>query len=152
MNKKPIETIMGLVVLIVAGLFLLFAYKVSDLQVVKGYEIKAEFVKVGGLSVGSDVQLNGIKIGTVVSQRLNTETYNAEVLLSISPDVKLPKDSEISIAADGLLGDKFVKVTPGKSSELFENGDTATNVKSFKTLEDLVGEIIFMVTDNGKKE
>lgn len=152
MNRKPIETIMGLVVLIVAGLFLLFAYNVSDLQVVKGYEIKAEFVKVGGLSVGSDVQLNGIKIGTVVSQKLNTETYNAEVLLSISPDVKLPKDSEISIAADGLLGDKFVKVTPGKSEELFENGDTATNVKSFKTLEDMVGEIIFMVTDNGKKE
>jgi len=152
MNKKPIETIMGLVVLIVAGLFLIFAYRVSDLQVVKGYEIKAEFAKVGGLSVGSDVRLNGIKIGTVVSQKLNPETYNAEVALSISSDIKLPKDSEISVASDGLLGDKFIKVTPGKSEESFQNGDTASNVKNFKTLEDMVGEIIFMVTDNGKKE
>jgi len=152
MNKKPIETIMGLVVLIVAGLFLLFAYRVSDLQVVKGYEIKAEFAKVGGLSVGSDVRLNGIKIGTVVAQKLNPETYNAEVILSISPDIKLSKDSEISVAADGLLGDKFIKIAPGKSEELFQNGDIATNVKSFKTLEDMVGEIIFMVTDNGNKE
>ena len=151
MNKKPIETIMGLVVLIVAGLFLLFAYRVSDLQVVKGYEIKADFAKVGGLSVGSDVRLNGIKVGTVVSQKLNPETYNAEVLLSLSPELKLPKDSEISIVSDGLIGDKFIKITPGKSSEFFADGDIATNVKSFKTLEDMVGEIIFMVTDNGKK-
>ena len=150
MNKKPIETIMGLVVLIVAGLFLLFVHKVSDLQVVKGYEIKAEFAKVGGLSVGSDVRLNGIKIGTVVSQKLNTEDYNAEVIISIASDIKLPKDSEISIAADGLLGDKFIKITPGKAKEYLANGDIATNVKGFKTLEDMVGEIIFMVTDNGK--
>lgn len=152
MNKKPIETIMGLVVLIVAGLFLLFAYRVSDLGVVKGYEIRANFAKVGGLSIGSDVRLNGIKIGTVVSQKLNTEDYEAEVLLSIASDVKLPKDSEVSIASNGLLGDKFVKITPGRSSEYFSDGDIATNVKGFKTLEDMVGEIIFMVTDNGKKE
>lgn len=152
MNKKPIETIMGLVVLIVAGLFLLFAYQVSDLQVVKGYEIRADFSKVGGLSVGSDVRLNGIKVGTVVSQKLNKDTYNAEVTLSLSPDLKLPKDSEIAIAADGLLGDKFIKIEPGTSTELFANGDTATNVKNFKTLEDMVGEIIFMVTDNGDKK
>ena len=152
MNKKPIETIMGLVVLIVAGLFLLFAYKVSDLQVVKGYEIRADFAKVGGLSIGSDVRVNGIKVGTVVSQKLNNETYDAEVILSLSSDLKLPKDSEIAIASDGLLGDKFIKITPGKSQELFQNGDKAQNIKSFKTLEDMVGEIIFMVTDNGNKK
>ncbi len=151
MNKKPIETIMGLVVLFVAGLFLFFAYRVSDLQVVKGYEIKAEFLKVGGLSVGSDVRLNGIKVGTVVSQKLNNENYNAEVILSLMSDLQLPNDSEIAIASDGLLGDKFIKITPGKSKQIFKDGDIATNIKSFKTIEDMVGEIIFMVTDNDKK-
>lgn len=66
MNKKPVETIMGLVVLAVAALFMVFAYRVSDLQVVKGYEINARFLKVGGLNTGADVRINGIKVGTVL--------------------------------------------------------------------------------------
>ena len=70
MNKKPVETIMGLVVLAVAALFMVFAYRVSDLQVVKGYEINARFLKVGGLNTGADVRINGIKVGTVLSQSI----------------------------------------------------------------------------------
>ena len=65
MKKKPIETIMGLVVLSVAVLFLFFALRVSDLNVVKGYPLHAKFMKVGGLSIGSDVRINGVKVGTV---------------------------------------------------------------------------------------
>ena len=71
MNKKPVETIMGLVVLVVAAFFLFFAYKVSDLQVVKGYDVHAKFLKVGGLNVGSDVRINGIKVGSVVALSLD---------------------------------------------------------------------------------
>ena len=67
MNKKPMETIMGIVVLFVAAFFLYFAYKVSDLQVVKGYEVTARFLKVGGLNVGSDVRINGIKVRSISS-------------------------------------------------------------------------------------
>ena len=123
MNKRPMETIMGIVVLVVAAFFVYFAYKVSDLQVVKGYEVTARFLKVGGLNVGSDVRINGIKVGTVVAQKLDTENYDAEIVMSLASDIKLPKDSD---------------------------GDIITNVKDFKTIEDMVGEIIFMVTDNGE--
>lgn len=151
MKKKPVETIMGLVVLIVALLFLAFAYRVSDLQVVKGYQLKAEFMKVGGLSVGSDVRINGIKVGTVTSQKLNGEDYMADVTFSISSNIKLPKDSTVSIVSDGLVGDKFVKIEPGKSKEYLQSGDSFKNTKDFKTIEDMVGEIIFMVTDDGTK-
>ena len=150
MNKKPVETIMGFVVLIVAVLFLLFAYRVSDLQVVKGYEINARFLKVGGLSVGSDVRINGVKVGTVVNQKLDPEDYMVDVIMSIADNIRLPKDSEAAIVGDGLMGDKFIKLEPGKSKEYLTNGDTLANTKDFKTLEDMVGEIIFMVTDNGK--
>ena len=152
MRKKPVETIMGLVVLFVAMLFLVFAYKVSDLQVVKGYNLSAEFIKVGGLSIGSDVRINGIKVGTVTGQNLNKENYLVNVIFSISPDVKLPKDSVVSIVSDGLIGDKFVKIDPGKDSELLKDGDSFSKTKDFKTIEDLVGEIIFMVTDGGDNE
>lgn len=150
MNKRPMETIMGVVVLVVAAFFLYFAYKVSDLQVVKGYEVTAKFLKVGGLNVGSDVRINGIKVGTVISQKLDNETYDAEIVMSIAPDVKLPKDSVAVIVGDGLIGDKFIKIEPGHDAELLKNGDVIENVKDFKTIEDMVGEIIFMVTDGGE--
>ncbi len=151
MNKKPVETIMGLVVLVVAVFFLLFAYRVSDLQVVKGYELNAKFLKVGGLNVGSDVRINGIKVGTVVNQKLDNDDYMVDVVLSISPDIKLPRDSVASIVGDGLVGDKFIKIEPGKSREYLTPGETFANTKDFKSLEDMVGEIIFMVTDDGNE-
>ena len=152
MNKKPVETIMGIVVLLVAVVFLAFAYRVSDLQVVQGYELHAEFLKVGGLNIGSDVRINGIKIGTVTNQKLSPEDYTVDVVLSISSDIKLPVDSVVSITSDGLMGDKFVKIEPGKAKTFFQNGDSFAKTKDYKTLEDMVGEIIFMLTgdDNEK--
>ena len=152
MNKKPVETIMGIVVIFVAAFFLYFAYQVSDLQVVKGYDINARFLKVGGLNVGSDVRINGIKVGTVIAQNLDPEDYVADVKLSISSNIQLPKDSVVSVVSDGLVGNKFIKIEPGKSKEFLQNGDTVANTKDFKTLEDMVGEIIFIVTDNGDKK
>ena len=152
MNKKPVETIMGIVVIFVAAFFLYFAYQVSDLQVVKGYDINARFLKVGGLNVGSDVRINGIKVGTVIAQNLDPEDYVADVKLSISSNIQLPKDSVVSVVSDGLVGNKFIKIEPGKSKEFLQNGDTVANTKDFKTLEDMVCEIIFMVTDNGDKK
>lgn len=150
MKKKPVETIMGLVVLVVALLFLAFAYRVSDLHVVKGYTLSAEFMKVGGLSIGSDVRINGIKVGTVTAQKLNDD-YTVNVIFSIAGDIRLPKDSTVAIVGDGLMGDKFVKIEPGNAGEFLQDGDMFAKTKDFKTLEDMVGEIIFMVTDGGEK-
>lgn len=152
MKKKPVETIMGLVVLSVAVLFLFFALRVSDLNVVQGYPLHAKFMKVGGLSIGSDVRINGVKVGTVTAQKLDNEDYLVNVDFSIAHDVKLPVDSTVSVESDGLIGDKFVKIDPGKSSEYLESDAFFSNTKDFKTIEDLVGEVIFMVNDDGNKD
>lgn len=151
MNKKPVETIMGIVVLFVAAVFLYFGFKVSDLQVVKGYNVSANFLKVGGLNVGSDVRINGIKVGSIVDLSLNENDYIAQVTMSILPNIQLPNDSVATIVGDGLMGDKFIKIEPGKSKKMLADGDVMTKVKDFKSLEDMVGEIIFMVTDNGQE-
>ena len=150
MRKRPVETIMGIVVLVIAAFFVFFAYKVSDLQVVKGYELSAKFLKVGGLNTGADVMINGIKVGTVIGQKLDNENFDAVVKLSIAPDIKLPKDSSAVIASNGLMGNKFIKIEPGTSKEILQNGDEIENTKDFKTIEDLVGEVIFMVTGDDK--
>lgn len=152
MNKKPIETIMGISVVVIATFFLFFAFRVSDLQVVKGYNINAEFLKVGGLTVGSDVRINGIKVGTVTGQKLDDQNYEADVKMSIASNIKLPVDSSAIIVGDGLMGDKFIKIEPGKAQDYLKEGDTIKNTKDFKTLEDMVGEMIFMVTDNADKK
>lgn len=152
MNKRPVETIMGLVVLAVATVFMWFAYNVSDLKMVKGYEIKARFIKVGGLNTGADVKINGIKVGTVLSQKINPDDYMVDVSLSIMPNVLLPVDSTVMVAGDGLMGEKYIKIEPGKAKEKLTNGSTATNTKDAKSLEDMVGEIIFMVTNDDEKK
>ena len=151
MNKRPVETIMGMVVLVVAAVFMWFAYHVSDLQVVKGYEISARFIKVGGLNTGADVRINGIKIGTVVSQKINPEDYMVDVKLSILPNISLPEDSTFMVAGDGLMGDKFIKIEPGRSNEKIKPGSTVAKTKDAKSLEDMVGEIIFMVTNKDEE-
>lgn len=151
MNKKPVETIMGMVVLVVAVLFMMFAYRVSDLHVVKGYDINAKFLKVGGLNTGADVRINGVKVGTVIAQQINKEDYMVDVKMSILPEIVLPKDSVLTVAGDGLMGDKFIKIEPGKSSEKIMPGEVVKNTKEAKSLEDMVGEIIFMVTGNEDK-
>ncbi len=150
MGRTFVETIMGAVVLAVAGIFLAFALSQSDLGVVKGYTLSASFASVGGLSTGSDVRINGIKVGTVTSQTIDQNTYNAVVKFTVNPSIHLPKDTSASIASDGLLGSKFLKLEPGHSQDKIAEGGIIENAKNFEALEDQVGKIIFLATDSGK--
>ena len=151
MGNKLIESIMGAVVLAVAGLFLMFAYRQADLRAVEGYRLAASFTSVGGLPRGSDVRINGIKVGTVVDERLDPQSYNALVDMTISPQVKLPVDTVASISSEGLLGGKYVRLDPGRSHETLPVGGTIANTKDYKSVEEMVGEIIFLATaESGK--
>jgi phospholipid/cholesterol/gamma-HCH transport system substrate-binding protein len=149
MGRNLIETIMGAVVLLVAGFFLVFAYTHADLREVKGYEISAQFASVGGLDLGADVRINGIKIGTVASNALDPVTFNAVVKLTIMPEIKLPTDTVATIATEGLLGGKFVKLQPGRAVERIAEGGAISRTKDYKSIEEMVGELIFLATADG---
>ncbi len=148
MGRNLIETIMGGVVLLVAGFFLVFAYSQADLGAVRGYTVKANFLSVGGLSNGGEVRINGIKVGSVIDQVIDPASFNAVVRMSIRPDIHLPSDTVAVIASDGLLGGKFVQLNPGRSEQTIPADGTITNTKNFKSLEEMVGEIIFLATDS----
>ena len=120
MKKNPIETILGLFVLIFAAVFLFFAL--------------------------ADVRISGIKVGTVLETRLNNETYTADVVLNIDSKVKLPIDTVAAIADAGIMGDKYVRLEPGKSRAFLVQGDEIANTKNYKSLEDNVSEFIFLST------
>lgn len=150
MNRRnPIETVLGGVVLVIAAMFMVFAYNASDLRAVKGYDLTATFLKVGGLERGSDVRISGINVGTVTDQRLDATTFEAKVIMSISPDVSLPSDTTAAIVSDGLLGGKYINLVPGQATDRIPAGGVIARTRDFQSLEDLVGEIIFLATNSG---
>ncbi|MDA5193530.1 outer membrane lipid asymmetry maintenance protein MlaD [Govanella unica] len=124
-----VETLMGAVVLVAAGGFLAFAYKNTELRSIGGYELNARFDRVDGLPVGADVRISGIKVGTVVSQRLDTNTYQAVVGMSIEKSVKLPEDSMAKIASSGLLGGNYLALSPGASDDMLKPGEEITETQ-----------------------
>ena len=75
MKRNVIESVLGAVVLIVAGLFLVFAYIGSDVKPVQGYELQAKFNAIDGLTVGSDVRISGVKIGSVIGQKIDPKDF-----------------------------------------------------------------------------
>ncbi len=146
MKKNPVETILGFFVLIFAGVFLFFAASKVDTKEIKGYNLTANFMKIGGLEVGSDVRIAGIKVGSVLSTVLNQDTYTADVVLSIDNAVRLPKDTTAAIADVGVMGGKYVRLEPGKSAEMLKNGNRIMNTENYKSLEDSISEFIFLST------
>ncbi len=146
MGRSLVETVMGAVVLLVAVAFLAVAYETAQVKVVKGYSVKAAFYKIGGLKKGSDVRISGIKVGTVNDQSLDPETFDAVVSMTILPDVKIPASTVATIASEGLLGGKYVRLEPGNGPPYIESGATIAKTKDYRSLEDQVGEIIFLAT------
>jgi phospholipid/cholesterol/gamma-HCH transport system substrate-binding protein len=143
MTRNLLETLLGAVVLIVAIGFLAFAYNTSQVQQNGGYELIARFDKVDGLERGSDVRISGIKVGTVLDQTLDPETYRAEVRFSLREDIRLPADTSAAVVSNGLLGGKYLALVPGGDIEMLEPGGEITLTQSAVNLEDLIGHMIF---------
>ena len=149
MGRNVIETILGAVVLIVAGLFMVFAYSSSDLQKVQGYTVSANFPMVDGLKEGSDVKVNGVKIGSITSMNLITDAgpsqYLVDVKLSIKPSVRLPTDTMALAATESLLGGKYMSLEVGVDEELIKTDGTGriTRTQAPMRLDDLIGQLIY---------
>ncbi len=143
MANNAIETVMGAVVLAVAGGFLYFAYSTSSVKSVDGYQVKADFTNISGIGVGSDVRVGGIKIGVVEKLSLDPKTYEAVALMRIDENVKLPVDSSAGVQSAGLLGDKFVAIEPGGDEKNMKEGDAITITQSSVSLEEMIGKFVF---------
>lgn len=150
MKRSVIETVLGAVVLLVAGVFLVFAYNLSEIKSVDGYQISARFNAIDGLTLGSDVRIGGVKVGSVVDSYVDSEMFQAVVTLSIEDRIRLPEDSVLSITSNGLLGGKYVKVNPGSSDNYVDAGGELANTQDVRSLEELIGRAIFLVTDDGQ--
>lgn len=154
MGRNLVETVMGAVVLLIAGFFLIFAYNSSDLRPVSGYQVTARFNSVEGLQEGSDVRIGGVKVGSVTRQRLDPETFQAVVTMTLMKSVRLPTDSIASITGDSLLGGKYLKLTPGAAKTIVAAGGEIKKTQDALVLEQILGRMIFLLTEtdeSGKK-
>jgi phospholipid/cholesterol/gamma-HCH transport system substrate-binding protein len=143
MKGNGLETVLGAVVLVVAALFLFFAYNSSQLRAVKGYELLANFEHIDGIRDGSDVRVSGIKVGSVVEAKLDPKTFLATVRMSVEPSVKLPDDTVAEIVSSSLLGDKYMSLVPGGSDKDLPAGGRIKFTQSSVSLEHLIGQMIF---------
>ena len=152
MKKNIVETILGAIVLVVAGGFLTFFYKTTDIHPSSGYEITAAFNKIDGLDTGSPVRVSGVKIGQVLDFKLDPKNFRAIVRMNINDGIKLPLDTAAVIASSGLLDGKFMSLEPGADEEFLEPGDQIEFTQSTPGLEQLLGQVIFTMTKDKKED
>jgi phospholipid/cholesterol/gamma-HCH transport system substrate-binding protein len=143
MSGNVIETVMGAVVLVVAALFLFFAYSTSQVRAVEGYPVTAQFERIDGIREGTDVRIAGVKVGSIVAENLDPKTFLATVKMSINPEYKLPDDTVAEIISSSLLGDKYMSLVPGGSDKIIPPGGQIKYTQAPVSLENLIGQMIF---------
>jgi phospholipid/cholesterol/gamma-HCH transport system substrate-binding protein len=143
MQNSVLETLIGAAVIAVAAVFLVFAYTTTGTGTVSGYEVLAKFSRVDGISVGTDVRLSGIKVGTVSALTLDPRTYAAIAHLSVKNDVKIPDDSAVKITSEGLLGSSYLSIEPGGSEKAVAPGGEIENTQGSIDLIGLLSKAVF---------
>ncbi len=125
MSGRTAEVIVGFLVVLAAGAFLTYALELEDRGPSgEGYEVIAKFGEAGGIGVGSDVQIAGVKVGRVASLSLDPVTYQARVAMRIGEDHRIPVDSVAKITSRGLLGDVHLSIDPGAEDDMMAPGDS----------------------------
>ena len=145
MKKFNLEIVVGLFMVVGFICFAWLSIKLGDIDLLGSdrYQVTARFGSVSGLKQGAVVEIAGVKVGSVEDIELNHETYEAVVTMTIKRNVDLQEDSIASIRTAGIIGDRYVNISPGGSPELIEDGGTIFETESAINLEELVSKYIF---------
>jgi phospholipid/cholesterol/gamma-HCH transport system substrate-binding protein len=145
MKKYSMETIVG--VFVVIGLLCVgyMTVKLGKISLFgeETYPLKARFVSVSGLRVGSTVEVYGIEVGSVIHLGIDAERQMGVVAMNINKDVKVYDDAAATIKSAGLIGDKYVKIDPGGAGEPLKPGGAITQTSVPADVEDLIGKYAF---------
>jgi len=144
MRKSLLEITTGIFVII--GIFALIYISVKyarmEFFTTSGYTIYAEFENVGGLKTGAVVEIAGVEVGRVKKITL-TEDNLARVEMHIYKGVRIPEDTIAAIRTKGLIGDKYVELSPGGSENYLANGDEIMDTQSAVDIEALISKFVF---------
>lgn len=147
---RTFETIVGTLVLIVAGLFFNYVYHKSSWQNIDGYYLIAKFDHADGMNEGSEVKISGLRVGKVVDVHVDPKSFLAIVRFSVDNAIQLPADTSAKISSDGLLGGKYLELIPGEEDDKLKPNEEISYTTGAVSLESLIGKFMFSKDDNRK--
>lgn len=137
------EALVGLFVILFAAWFVWFAWGATGGGAKAGaIHVTALFPNSTGINVGSDVRVAGMKVGTVTSQALDSQSFQVKATLALDPAIKLPADSSAAITSEGFLGATFISLIPGGDTVPLKDGDTIADTQGAMDLMGMVGQFI----------
>lgn len=153
MKHSKLELLTGLFVLLGLAAFAYLTIKLGTGSLIGGntYSVEARFANAGGIHSGCSVLLSGVTVGRVESVRMDPSDYSAIVTLRLSSLLKLPSDSMASVKTSGLIGDKFIALSPGAEETSLKPGERITLTESAVDLESLIGKMAFGSVDKKKE-
>jgi len=145
MKKYSFETSVGIMVFIGLLCVTYLTVKLGKLELMGDdyYVLKAHFISIAGLKPGSPVEMAGVEIGKVGGITLDQKEQVADVALKIRNGIIVTDDAIVSVKTSGLIGDKYIKITPGGSDEVLKNNDIIMETESAIDLEELISKYIF---------
>jgi phospholipid/cholesterol/gamma-HCH transport system substrate-binding protein len=146
MERTTLDLWVGMFVVAGIGALVMLAMKVGNLgtyNMSESYQVQAYFSNIGGLKPKASIKSAGVLVGRVVDITLDTEKYEAKVVMSIDKRYQFPKDTFASILTSGLLGEQYIGLSAGGDTETLKAGEVIKQTQSATVLEDLIGKFIY---------
>lgn len=146
MERTTLDLWVGMFVVAGIAALVMLAMKVGNLGTYNGsesYQVHAYFSNIGGLKPKASIKSAGVLVGRVVDITLDTERYEAKVVMSLDKRYQFPKDTFASILTSGLLGEQYIGLSAGGDSDMLKTGEIIKKTQSAAVLEDLIGKFIY---------
>jgi phospholipid/cholesterol/gamma-HCH transport system substrate-binding protein len=153
MERTTLDLWVGIFVVAGLGALVVLAFKVGNLStynVSDTYQLQAYFSNIGGLKPQASIKSAGVLVGRVAAVSLDTERYEARVVLSIDNRYHFPKDTFANIQTAGVLGEQYIGLAPGGDPDMMKGGDVIKKTQSAIVLEDLIGKFMYSKVEGDK--
>jgi len=146
MKKINVELLVGLFMILGFAGFAYISVRLGDIDLFgkrSSYLVTASFTSISGLKEGAFVEIAGVNVGKVSHVRLDDKDYEAVVTMQINKDVKIQEDSIASIRTAGIIGDRYINITPGGADDYLGPGGEIEETEAAISLEELISKYIF---------
>ena len=152
MKKLDMEVVVGCVFLLGVGILVYISLHLGQIDPTgsSGYTVQADFSTAGGLQNGAVVALAGVEIGRVMA--VDLVDYHARVTLKVHRDIQLSEDVRAAIKTKGLIGERYVEITPGKATTPLKPGGQIRDTESPVDMQELIAKFIFGNVEKAAEE
>ncbi len=150
MERTTLDLWVGMFVVAGLAALVVLALKVGNLStynVSESYQLEAYFTNIGGLKAQASIKSAGVLVGRVTRITLDTERYEAKVVMSIDKRYQFPTDTFANILTSGLLGEQYIGLVPGGDTDMLKADEVIKKTQSAVVLEDLIGKFLYNKAD-----